>query len=51
MKHEKRLTRSHKILLEKYGLNPDNWHYERDTPKELVLVHKHTGHVRRIHKE
>ncbi len=46
MKHAKRLTRAHKILLTKYRLNPDNWLYARETPDRLVLVHRHTGAVR-----
>ena len=50
MKHAKRLTRAHKILLTKYRLNSDNWLYERETPDRLVLVHRYTGEVRWIDK-
>lgn len=50
MKHPRKLKRRHKELLESKGLNPDNWHVERDTPKEVVFVHKISGKTRTFKK-
>ena len=41
MKHLSKPTRSQRIFIKSKRLNPDNWMVERDTPTELVLVHKH----------
>jgi hypothetical protein len=45
---ERRLTRKMKLLLKKRGLNPDNWRYIRQTPRELTIIHKETGRTRTI---
>jgi len=45
---ERRLTRKMKLLLKKRGLNPDNWLYTKNTPDELVIVHRYSGKVRII---
>jgi hypothetical protein len=41
MKQLSKPTRSQRIFIKSKRLNPDNWMVERDTPTELVLVHKH----------
>lgn len=52
MKQLKKPTRSQKILLQKKKLNPADWMIERDTPEQLVLVHRHFDRVKKIiHKE
>lgn len=52
MKKKKNPTKKQSIFIEKKGLNPQNWMIERDTPTEMVLVHKHfDNQVRIIHKE
>ncbi len=52
MKQLKKPTRAQKILLQKKRMNPADWFVERDTPTELVLVHRHFDSTRRtIHKE
>lgn len=40
MKHGKKPTREQKILLEKYKLNSDNWLVVKNTPSELLIVHR-----------
>jgi hypothetical protein len=50
MKQLKRPTKRQKDFIEKHHLNCDNWLVERDTPEELVLVHRHTGKPRAIRK-
>jgi hypothetical protein len=40
-----------KKLLDKKGLNPDNWHYIKDTPIELHIIHIHSLKPRVIKKE
>jgi hypothetical protein len=48
MKQLKKPTRSQKILIQKKKLKPEDWMVERDTPDEMVLVHKHFNNTRRI---
>ena len=45
---ERRLTRKMKELLKKKKLNPNNWRYIRQTPRELTIIHKETGRTRTI---
>lgn len=51
MKHGTKLTRRNKTLLKEWGLSPENWLVERDTPKETVVVHRYSGQTRTIPKE
>lgn len=52
MKQLRKPTRAQKIFLQKKRMNPVDWMVERDTPTEMVLVHKHFNGTRRIiHKE
>jgi len=37
-----------KELLKRKGLNPDNWHYIKNTPTELIIIHKYTSNTRII---
>ena len=48
MKKLKNPTRSQKQLLQKRKLNPADWMIERDTPEQLVLVHRHFDSVKKI---
>lgn len=48
MKQLKKPTRAQKILIQKKRMNPSDWMVERDTPEEMVLVHKHFNGTRKI---
>jgi len=48
---ERRLTRRMKELLKKKKLNPNNWRYIRQTPRELTIIHRHTSKTRTIRLE
>ncbi len=48
MKQLKKPTRSQKQLLQKRKLNPADWMIERDTPEQLVIVHRHFDRVKKI---
>jgi hypothetical protein len=50
MKQPKRPTRAQKKVIEQHKLNPSNWFVERDTPAEMVIVHRGTGTVKVIRK-
>ena len=51
MKHLKKPTREQKKLIQQKRMNPADWMIERDTPSEMVLVHRHFNSVKReIHK-
>lgn len=50
MKQPKRPTRDQKKVIEQHKLNPSNWFVERDTPAEMVIVHRETGTVKVIRK-
>lgn len=51
MKHPVKPTRAQKQLMKACGLNAENWHIERDTPTEMVVVHRYTGQTKTIRKE
>ena len=52
MKQLRKPTREQKKLIRSKRLNPDNWMVERDTPSEMVIVHRHSDKtIRTIHKE
>ena len=51
LKQEKRLQRWMKKLLKEKGLNPRNWYYIKNTPQELVIIHRHSLRPRTIKKE
>lgn len=45
MKHGKKPTRVQKQILSKRKLNPEDWLVVKDTPDQMLLVHKHFDHV------
>lgn len=51
MKQLKKPTREQRKLIQSKRLNPDNWMIERDTPKKMVLVHKHFDNKTRTIKK
>lgn len=52
MKQLRKPTREQRKLIQSKRLNPDNWMIERDTPTEMVLVHKRFDNkTRTIRKE
>ena len=48
MKQLKKPTREQRKLIQAKRLNPANWMVERDTPTEIVLVHRHSDTTRRV---
>lgn len=50
MKHGKRPTVAQKKLITQWGLNYSNWLIVKDTPAEMVIVHRLSGKQRRIDK-
>ena len=48
MKQLRKPTREQRKLIQTKRLNPDNWMIERDTPEQMVLVHKHFDGKKRI---
>lgn len=48
MKQLKKPTREQMKLLQKRKLKPEDWMVERDTPEELVLVHRYFNGTKRI---
>ena len=51
MKNGKKPTRSQRMFTQSKRLNPENWMVVKDTPEEMVLVHKHFDtNVRKIRK-
>ena len=53
MKHGKKPTVSQRKLIDKKGLIAEHWLVVKDTPREMVLVHRYSiGKVTRtIHKD
>ena len=52
MKHGVKPTRNQRIFLKSKRLNSENWLVVKDTPTEMVLVHKHFDNkTRTIRKE
>lgn len=48
IKKLKNPTREQKILMQKRKLKPEDWMVERDTPEELVLVHRYFNTTKRV---
>jgi hypothetical protein len=48
LKQPKKLQRWMKELLAKKKLNPNNWYYVKNTPGELVIIHRYSGKPRII---
>lgn len=51
MKHGKNPTLAQKKFIQSMRLNPDNWFVVKDTPTEMVLVHKHFDNKTRTIKK
>lgn len=50
MKHGKNPTVKQKKLMTAWHLNYENWLVVKDTPAEMVIVHRDTGALRTITK-
>lgn len=48
MKHGKKPTKAQKIILKEHHLNPDNWLIVKNTPTEMLVVHRYTNATRSI---
>lgn len=48
MKQLRKPTREQRKFIQSKRLNPDNWMIERDTPEQMVLVHKHFDGKKKI---
>ena len=52
MKHGKKPTREQRMLMAKWKLDSMVWLVVKDTPTEMLLVHRHSDKTTRtIHKE
>lgn len=51
MKNGKKPTYEQRKLIQQYGLNTYDWLVSKDTPDELVIVHRHTNITKTIKKE
>ena len=47
MKHGKRPTVKQCQFIKRNGLNPENWFVAKDTPKFMLLVHRHSDSTTR----
>lgn len=48
MKHGKKPTKAQKIILKERHMNPDNWLIVKNTPEEMLVVHRYTSATRSI---
>jgi len=48
MKNGKCPTRGQKKFLKSLRLNPDNWLVVKNSPSEVIIVHRHSGQQRTI---
>lgn len=48
MKHGKKPTREQRKLLQKWKLDTNSWLVVKDTPTEMVLVHRHFDKTKKI---
>ena len=48
MKHGKKPTREQRKLLAKWKLDPDMWLVVKDTPTQMLLVHRHFDKTTKI---
>ena len=51
MKQGKKPTWNQRKVLEAWGLNPLDWLVSKDTPTEMVLIHRYTSTTKTIHKD
>lgn len=50
MKHGKKPTREQRKIITAARLNVENWFVVKDTPNEMLLIHRHFGNTRIIPK-
>ena len=50
MKHGKKPTREQRKLMQKWKVSTEDWLVAKDTPTEMVLVHRYTTATKTIHK-
>ncbi len=48
MKKLRKPTRAQKALMQGKRMNPEDWLVERDTPEQMVLVHRHFNTTKKI---
>jgi hypothetical protein len=48
MKHGKKPSREQRKLLQKWKLDTYSWLVVKDTPTEMVLVHRHNERTKKI---
>ena len=48
MKHGKKPTREQRKLMQKWKMDASMWLVERETPTELVLIHRHFDNKTKI---
>jgi hypothetical protein len=48
VKHGKNPTATQKKLMQKWHLNPADWFIVKDTPEQMVLVHRHSDKTTKI---
>lgn len=52
MKHGKKPTAAQRKLMQTWKLDPANWLVVKDTPTEMVLIHRHfNDKTKTIYKE
>lgn len=51
MKNGKKPTVAQRKLMQALRLNSDNWLVVKDTPKSMLIVHRHSMRTREITKE
>lgn len=50
MKNPKKPTYEQRKTIQRLGLNPMDWLVSKDTPTEMMLVHRYTNAIRTIQK-
>lgn len=51
MKAGKKPTVAQRKFIQKMGLNAENWLVSKDTPTEMLLVHRNLNQTKTLHKE
>lgn len=51
MKNPKKPTYEQRKLIQQWGLNPMDWFVSKDTPDQMMIVHRHTNAIRTIQKD
>lgn len=45
MKHGKKPTREQRKLMQKWGMNTTDWLVVKDTPEQMILVHRYSDNT------